>query len=71
MFSEGASEPCKQKGNGLNISCLVFLFGLVCLLLAWEVGLDSRSTFHRSAVGFLGLLFASGDLSSCLEESED
>lgn len=46
MFLEGAFEPCKLKGNGLNIFS-VWYFSLTPIyeLLAWEVGLDSLSIF--------------------------
>ena len=61
---------CKEKDLGFCV--WYFLLARGPKLLAWEVGLDSLSTFHGSAVHHLCL--RSGEsraLFFCLEDLED
>ena len=61
---------CKEKDLGFCV--WYFLLARVPKVLAWEVGLDSLSTFHGSAVHHLCL--RSGEsraLFFCLEDLED
>lgn len=58
MFLEGTLEPSKLKGNEFTIFYIWhFCLATVHKLLAWEVGLDSLSTFHGLAVCCLCLEF--------------
>lgn len=56
---EGTFEPCKLKGNGLNIFCTWYFCLAFVHVLGWDVGLNSLLTFCGLAVRCLCLKFGS------------